>query len=279
MNIRELLEKHDIHPKKRLGQNFLIAYPTVEKIVRTVAASSEDKVLEIGPGPGIIAKLLTDQAKFVAAVDPDKEMIRVMETEWGDIPNLHIIQGDILDSNLDKLLGPSKDPWIFVGNIPYNITSPLLFHFRKFRHRFKRGVLMIQKEVADRLLASPGTKEYGILTIAMQIVADIERAFNVSPSSFYPPPKVDSTVIEIEFLEKPRVPITDLDFFTTVVRAAFSTRRKKIKNALKQSGLLQLPAEAIESGLQAAGILDDSRAEELDIETFAKLARYLKGDQ
>jgi len=279
MNIRELLEKHNIHPKKRLGQNFLIAYPTIEKIVRTVAPSAEDKVLEIGSGPGIIAKLLTEKAKFVAAIDPDKEMIRVLETEWGEIPNLHIIQGDILDTNLDKLLGDSDEPWLFVGNIPYNITSPLLFHLRKFRHRFKRGVLMIQKEVADRLLASPGTKEYGILTIAMQVVADIERAFNVSPSSFYPPPKVDSTVIEIEFLKEPRVPITDLDFFTKVVRAAFSTRRKKIKNALKQSGLLQVSAETIETALQAAGILDDSRAEELDIETFAKLAHHLRGDQ
>ena len=233
MNIRELLEKHDIHPKKRLGQNFLIAYPTVEKIVRTVAASSEDKVLEIGPGPGIIAKLLTDQAKFVAAVDPDKEMIRVMETEWGDIPNLHIIQGDILDSNLDKLLGPSKDPWIFVGNIPYNITSPLLFHFRKFRHRFKRGVLMIQKEVADRILAKTNSKNYGRLSIISNWRLNIKKEFNISPQCFFPKPKVNSTLLSF-VPKKEFYYIKNPENLEKITRIFFNQRRKMIKNPLKQ---------------------------------------------
>lgn len=280
MNVRSLLTKYNIHPKKRLGQNFLVAVPTLEKIVRHLGVTKEDKVLEIGPGPGVMTKMLADQAKFVAAIESDKEMVRLLEAEWGSLPNLHIIHGDILDTNIKKLLEgltapspPEGRPWLFIGNIPYNITSPLLFHLRRFRTCFKYGLLTMQKEVADRLAASPGTKSYGILSIALQVISKVEKCFNISPSSFFPEPKVESTVVKISFERKPLYDIPDLDFFTTVVRAAFSTRRKKIKNALTQSRLLDMPPEKITQAIRDADISEDSRAEELDIAALARLAR------
>lgn len=275
MSINSLLKKYDIHPKKSLGQNFLIAIPTLEKIVNVLNPTSNDKVLEIGAGLGVMTKLLADRVKFVAAIEADKNMIHVLENEWGSIPNLHIIHGDILDTNLEKLLGTS-DKWLFAGNIPYNITSPLLFHLRKFRKNLRYGLLTMQKEVAERLVAGPGTKDYGILSIAMQAVASVEKCFDISASSFFPAPNVESSVIRISFENAPRYDISDLEFFTTVVRAAFSTRRKKLKNSLLQSTMLNMPVEKIEAAIQKVGIKDNSRAEELDIETFAELADALK---
>lgn len=274
MNILKLLKKYDIHPKKSLGQNFLIASPTLEKIVRELDPKAKDKVLEIGPGPGAMTTMLAEKAGFVAAVETDKEMVNILEKEWGTTANLHIIHGDALDTNLEKLVG-NGGKWLFVGNIPYNITSPLLFHLRKFRHCFRYGLLTIQKEVADRIVAAPGTKDYGILSIAMQATSTVTRCFNVSASSFYPPPKVESTVIKISFEEKPKYNIQDLEFFTRVVRAAFSTRRKKLKNSLAGSSYLDIPAETISKATELAGIKENSRAEELNIETFAHLAEIL----
>lgn len=275
MNVLSLLKKYDIHPKKSLGQNFLIALPTIEKIVRTLNISESDKILEIGPGPGIMTKLLTEQAKFVAAVETDKEMIRILENELGKTPNLHVIHGDVLDTNLEKLIG-TKDRWLFAGNIPYNITSPLLFHLRHFRNLFRYGLLTMQKEVGDRLTAVPGTKDYGILSIGLQVISKVERCFKISPSSFYPAPKVDSTVVKISFEDATDYGVSDLDFFTNVVRAAFGTRRKKLKNSMSNSPFLKLPKKKIEEAIEALGIAQTSRAEELDIKTFVKLANALQ---
>lgn len=275
MNVLALLQQYGIHPKKGLGQNFLIAIPTLEKLVRHLNPLSDDLVLEIGPGPGIMTKMLTERAKFVAAIETDRAMIAILEKEYGNIPNLHIIHGDILDTNLEKLLGAQKG-WLFMGNIPYNITSPILFHLRKFREFLRYGILLMQKEVAHRIIAKPGTKDYGILSIALQAIARVEECFDVSPSSFYPEPKVVSTALKISFEDKPKYKIDDLDFFTNVVRAAFSTRRKKLKNALIQSSRLNVPNNEIVDAIAKVGISENSRAEELDIGTFIKLTNALK---
>lgn len=274
MNILSLLNKYDAHPKKRLGQHFLIAVPTLEKIIRELDIKPNDKILEIGPGPGAMTKMLTEKAKFVAAIETDKEMIRILENEWGNISNLHIIHGDALDTDLKKLLEDEKK-WLFVGNIPYNITSPILFHLKKFRECFSYGLLTLQKEVAKRLVASPGNKEYGILSVAMQAVSRVEQLFSISAKSFYPEPKVESAVVKISFDDKPEYGIEDIDFFTKVVRAAFSTRRKKLKNALINSHFLDIAPEIIGEAIKKTGIPENGRAEELDIKTLAKLADNL----
>lgn len=276
MSIIKLLKKYNIEPKKGLGQNFLIAEPTVKKIVDILNINKNDKVLEIGPGPGTMTNLILEKAKFVAAIETDKNMIRILEEEYGHIENLHIIHGNILDSNLEKLLSPDKGKWVFIGNIPYNITSPILFHLRKFRHCFSRGLLMVQKEVAIRMTASKGTKDYGILSIAIQAVAEVKKCFNVSASSFQPEPKVDSTVVSIDFDKASNYNIDDLDFFTRVVRAAFSTRRKTIKNALLQSNMIDIGLREIETALKTTGIKESARAEQLDIQTFAKLVKVMR---
>lgn len=274
MSSFDILRKYNIRPKKRLGQNFLVAQPTLEKIVRHLSPTQDDKVLEIGPGPGIMTTILTEYAKFVAAVETDKDMVAILEQEYGEVANLHIVHGDILDTNLDKLLGKG-DKWLFAGNIPYNITSPLLFHLRKYRNCFRYGILTMQQEVAERIVASPRSKEYGILSVAMQSVANVDKCFNISPTSFVPEPRVESAVIKISFENAPEHKISDEEFFMKVVRAAFSTRRKKLKNALTQSHFLDIPSDKIEEAIAASSISKDSRAEELDIKTFVRLAEKL----
>lgn len=273
MSVKDILRKYNIQPKKRMGQNFLIDEPTLEKIVRTLAPTNTDKVIEIGPGIGVMTRILTECAKFVAAVDADKDMIKILETELGERENLHIIHGDILDVNFSKLLTEGK--WLFIGNIPYNITSPLLFHIRDSRHLFKRGVLTIQKEVAHRLTAKPGGKDYGILSIAMQAVANIEICFDIGRRSFFPEPDVTSSVIKIIFPDKPKYNINDMELFSNVVRAAFSTRRKKLKNALEQSNFLKVTKDEISEAISKTAIDANARAEELDIETFVRLTDNL----
>lgn len=280
MSISCLLKKYNIRPKKGLGQNFLVEEPTIDKIIRTLSPSGNDKILEVGPGLGVMTKKLSLVSKFVAAVETDKEMINILENELGQAENIHIIHGDILDTNLDKLVrgpgvNPSKEKWLFVGNIPYNITSTLLFHIRKYRHLFDRGVITIQKEVAARLVAVPCCKDYGILSVGLQAVADIKRCFNISPESFFPRPGVDSSVIEIKFPNRPKFDIVDIDFFSSVVRAAFSTRRKKIKNAMEQSSLIDVEKEVLLEAFKKAEISPDSRAEEVEIKKFVNLANIL----
>lgn len=279
MSIVSLLKKYDIHPRKKFGQNFLTAVPTIEKIVSALGASKDDFVIEIGPGTGIMTRILSEKAGFVAAVETDDAMFDLLEREYGDIPNLHIIHGDILDADLETLLnGRNKDAskkWLFIGNIPYNITSPIIFHLRKYRHLFDRGILTMQKEVAERLTAEPRTKDYGILTIALGAVASVNPLFNISPESFSPKPKVVSSVVEIDFSKKPDYQIDDLDFFTKVVRSSFGTRRKKLKNSMSNSGFLDIPSKIIDEAIKSCGINDNARAEELDIKDFARLASKL----
>lgn len=275
MNIFSILKKYNIHPKRRLGQNFMVAYPTIEKIVNLLEISPFDKVFEIGPGIGVMTKLLTERARFVAAIESDREMADLLENELGGTPNLHIIHGDVLDANLEKLLGRSEK-WLFIGNIPYNITSPILFHIRDYRRCFRRGVLTVQKEVAEKIVAQPGCKNYGILSILMQATSKIERCFNISPSSFLPKPSVDSSAIKIEFYEDDPYGVGDFDHFAKTVRAAFSARRKKLKNSLAQSHFLNSAQDDIETAIRSAGLTGEERAEELSIETFVLLAKVLQ---
>lgn len=273
-SVQHLLRKYEIHPSKALGQNFLTAVPTLEKIVDTLNPKADEKVLEIGPGLGLMTRILADKAHLVAAVEMDPKMVRILQNEWEAVSNIMIIQGDILRTNLEKLCG-GKLPWVFAGNIPYNISTPILFHLRDARQLFTRGVLTMQKEVADRLAAAPGSKDYGILSILIQAVADIDREFLISAESFYPAPKVESALVSIHFHKTPKFDIKDEKIFANVVKAAFGTRRKMLKNAMSTSPLFALQPHIIAPALEAAGIEGTVRAEELSIEDFARLSNEI----
>ncbi|OGQ48153.1 MAG: ribosomal RNA small subunit methyltransferase A [Deltaproteobacteria bacterium RIFCSPLOWO2_02_FULL_47_10] len=252
--------------KKYLGQHLLVAEPTLEKIVRTLAPAENDTVLEIGPGDGRLTAHLLKCGCRVIAVEKDAEMIESLNVRLGDAKNLKIIHADFLKLDLTYALKHLNTYALFCGNIPYNISSPILFKLRDNRHLFDRGMLTIQKEVAERLIGKPGSKNYGILAIMMQSAAKIERCFDISPRSFIPPPKVTSSVIKLTFPEEPPYNIEDKELFSAIVKKAFGQRRKMIRNSLPSE---YLPA------LEAAGIEPSRRPETVSIEEFARLASNL----
>lgn len=246
--------------KKHLGQHLLVAGPTLEKIVRTLAPSKQDTVLEIGPGTGNLTKHLLKQAGRVVAVEKDAEMVSKLKSEILGSPNLEIIHGDFLKLDLAQELGESGN--LFCGNLPYNISTPVMFKLSENRNLFSRGVVTIQREVAQRLVAKPGSKDYGILSILMQVSGRIEKCFDISPKSFFPPPKVTSSVIKIVFTDPPPYQIADYGLFSKIIKAVFRTRRKMIRNSLPEEYL---------HALEAAGIEGTVRPEELPIEAFILL--------
>ncbi len=249
--------------KKHLGQHLLIAHPTVQKIARTLDPSKEDTVLEIGPGTGILTKELLKLGCKVIAVEKDAEMISNLKSQISDSDNLKLIHTDFLKLDMINLFNEGS---LFCGNLPYNISTPILFKLREDRRLFDRGVVMLQKEVADRLVAKPGSKDYGILTILMQVTSKIEKCFNVSAGSFRPPPRVTSTVVKMRFYQEPHYKINNMQLFETIVKSAFGKRRKMIRNTVPE-GCLPF--------LEKCGISATCRAEDVPIEHYAMLSNSI----
>lgn len=260
-----------MHLKKYLGQHILVAEPTVEKIVRTLNPTKEDTILEIGPGTGKLTKHLLKSAGSVIAIEKDQEMISNLKSQISDLENLRIIHDDFLNINLESLLlsmqSCGRTSALFAGNLPYNISTPILFKLKENKKLFRRGIVMVQKEVAVRLTAKPGGKDYGVLSIMMQSAAVMKKCFDVSPKSFVPPPKVTSSVVLIEFPEKLPYLIENTDVFERIVKSAFQQRRKMIRNSIPKE---YLPA------LKAANIDPMRRPETLTIDEFAKLSALIK---
>ena len=285
-----LLKKYGITPKKRLGQHFLSATPTIKKIVDAIAPSKGECILEIGPGPGIMTSLLAEKAGHVIAIDRDAELLEIARSEFGSIPNITWLESDILKVDLEEILS-ARGSWIpplnrrragvdrgskIVGNLPYNISSPILFWLIENRSLISRAVIMVQKEVAQRIAAKPGGKDYGVLSVQTQAYARVKKLFDVSPKNFIPPPKVMSSVLEIDFTANDIDEPEDYFAFKEVVRAAFGKRRKTIRNALLGSSLARISAATIDPALEEAGIDPKRRPETLTVDEFKRLASLLK---
>jgi 16S rRNA (adenine1518-N6/adenine1519-N6)-dimethyltransferase len=257
-------------PKKRLGQHFLVDQNIVRKIVATAALRREETVLEIGPGRGILTRALSSSAGRVLAIEVDRSLEVTLREALDGCANVEIHFGDALDYPFESL-APGT---VVVANLPYNVSSPLLFRLLSAHHRIDRMVLMLQTEVARRLVAKPGTKDYGILSVLTQYRAAPSHAFHVSASCFRPPPAVNSTVVVLPVRKEPAVSVADESLFIRVVRAAFAHRRKTLANSLRDEGF---PPEQIMPALQAAKIEAASRAESLTIGQFAALGNALAG--
>jgi 16S rRNA (adenine1518-N6/adenine1519-N6)-dimethyltransferase len=276
-----MLRKHGIRPKKRLGQHFLSAVPTIEKIVGAIAPSKDECVLEIGPGPGTMTGLLAERAGLVIAVDRDASILEVAREELGDTSNVRFVEGDVLELDLEAAISDvpkrlAKKRIKVAGNLPYNISSPILFWILKNRDFISRAIVMVQKEVALRIAAKPGGKDYGTLSVRTQAYASARRLFDVSPGNFIPPPEVTSSVVEIDFAGgASKKPVDDIAF-EAVVRAAFGKRRKTLRNALLGSRLSGLSAEKLDAALLRAGIDGKRRPETLTVDEFIGLAGDLK---
>lgn len=274
VSIRQELKEYGLIPKKGLGQHFLIDRNILYKIVRAAQINEKDIVLEVGPGLGEMTVELAKKAKKVIAVEIDPKLLEVLKKKVMDYPNVEVVRGDILKLNFDKLLHQGKDLVKVVANLPYQISTPLLFRFIESRHLFFTLTLMLQKEVAERMAASPGRKEYGPLSIFVQMASNISISFFVKSTAFLPPPKVESAVIHITWKEKPMAEVIDEEWFKKIVRGCFGYRRKTLTNALKHSGLPFPPA--MELRIKSIGIDPQRRPETLSIQEFANLAEVLK---
>lgn len=262
--------------KKSMGQNFLVDDNVLSRIVSCVAPTPDDAILEVGPGRGALTKLLAASGAKFLAVEWDRDLLPILNAEFAGQANVEIGHGDILRVDIEQLLssrGGGKK-WKVAANLPYNISSQVLFRFMECSSLFERLVLMLQKEVGDRLVAPAGCKDYGALTVLLRLHFDIRREFLVKPGSFRPIPKVDSAVLSFTPLERPRVEVGDEDFFRRLVKGAFNQRRKTLLNTLRSAGIGSEDG-LLQAALSRCGIDGGRRGETLTLEEFAALSREL----
>lgn len=250
--------------KRPFGQHFLFDPNILNKIVDCSGVTDKDTVVEIGPGLGRLTGILSDRVKKVIAIEFDKRLIERLQDELAGKKNIEIIQGDALKFPYEDINGNFK----VVANIPYYITTPIIFKLLEYKEKMPSMTLLMQKEVAKRITASPGTKDYGVLSITTRLHTEPEIKFAVSKKAFSPPPKVDSAVLHFKVSSAPRFRMKDEELFLKVVRAAFSQRRKTILNSLKKF-------EGIKDALEKAGIDPKLRPEVLSIEDFSRLSDSL----
>jgi 16S rRNA (adenine1518-N6/adenine1519-N6)-dimethyltransferase len=273
-SLRKELAEYGLIPRKGWGQHFLVDRNILNKVIRTAQVGKGDVVLEVGPGLGEMTLSLARQAKKVIAIEIDPKLVEILKEKIVDYPNVEVIKGDILKIDFDPFLHREGHPIKVVANLPYRISTPLLFRFIESRQVFSNLTLMLQKEVVERMVASPGQKEYGPLSIFIQLVSIPSIRFFIKSSAFFPPPKVDSAVVHMVWRERPIVELSDEEWFKKVVRGCMGYRRKTLNNALKHSGL-PLPPELVER-LREIGIDPQRRPETLTIQELAILAESLK---
>ena len=281
-NTLEIIKKYGFGFQKRFGQNFLIDGNVVEKIVREAGITKDDFVLEIGPGIGTMTQILCENAREVAAVEIDKNLIPILAETLAPYDNVTVINEDILKVDVRKLAEEKNDgrPIKVVANLPYYITTPIIMGLFESHVPLESITIMVQKEVAQRMQVGPGTKDYGALSLAVQFYADAQIALKVPASCFMPRPNVDSAVIKLVRHEDAPVKVKDEQFMFRVIRAAFNQRRKTLANSLANSSELNgsghaCTREDVTTALEAMGLPAGIRGEALTLAQFGELADRL----
>lgn len=269
-----LLQRHGFHTRKALGQHFLLSRRVVEAIVDACALDEGAPVLEIGPGAGVLTRALAERGARVTAVEVDPRALAVLREVVGDFPQVQLIHDDILRVDLPALLGEAC--WTVVGNLPYYITTPVITRVLEQVDRVRRAIFMVQREVAERMMAAPGSKIYGSLSVFVQVFAEVSRVIKAPRGAFLPPPTVDSMVVRLAVRAQPLVPPARQPAFFQVVRAAFGQRRKTLENALAGGGVLGGDRAAVAAALRTADIDPRRRGETMRIDEFAHLARVVE---
>lgn len=271
-----LCRRHNLTPKKSLGQNFLLHPDQARRLVAALELDGRENVVEIGAGLGSLTYFLAQAALRVVALELDQRLLPILQEEvLAEVPNVHLISQDALHFDFSALSREAGHPLPIIGNLPYQITSPLLFRMLENKNAVRVMVLMMQQEVGARLLARPGTKDYGILSVLLQYHFHLERLFTLGPNNFYPAPKVDSVVLRFR-PRLPEVPAADENLLLQVIKAAFSTRRKTLKNSL--SAHASRFGHSPDSLLELFHDLDldpGRRPETLSVVEFARLSNAL----
>ena len=269
---RELLRRHGLRPKHSWGQNFLSDPWVLEQIAEASRAGPGAPVVELGPGLGHLTRALLATGAKVTAVERDRDMARVLRSL--ELPGLKLVEGNAADVEFARVAGEPEVT--VVGNLPYHLSSPILFQVLDQRTTVPRAVFTLQKEVVTRITADPGGRDYGILAVLLGLYFHAERLQELPAHLFHPPPKVDSAVLRLERLASPRAAVTDEAHYRRVVKAAFAQRRKTLLNSLKSDKSLG-DAARLQAALAAAGVDGQRRAETLSVPEFAALDRALAG--
>ena len=271
---RAVLHAHGLRPRRRRGQNFLVDPRVRDRIVAAAGIGAGSLVVEIGPGTGILSEAVLEAGADLLAVELDRDLAGALSERLGGHPGLVVHVADALTFDFAEALRdePRRGRIRLVANIPYYITTPLIFRLLGYRLLFDAAFLTVQREVADRLVAPPGGKTYGALTLACRYRADVRRLFAIPRTAFYPVPEVDSALVRLDLLEAPRVAVASSTRLFTVIRAAFGARRKTVRNALCRGGW---SPETVGAALVAAGIDGQRRGETLTLTEFAQVSDAL----
>lgn len=272
MNLNDRLKKHHITLQKKYGQNFIGDPALLERIATVCDWQPGDRALEIGPGAGTLTRAIAREAEEVLAVEIDRRLAPLLEETLADCANVHLVFTDALKADLDTLMRDTlgwDGRYKLIANLPYYITTPLIMHVLEDSEKVSELVIMVQKEVGERLCAAPGSKAYGAVTVMVQYAATVARAFDVGRHAFVPAPEVDSTILHLIPYEKRPIQAQSDAVLRRVVKAAFSQRRKTLRNSLSSLGC---DKALIRQALEAAGIEDSRRAETLSVAEFVALA-------
>lgn len=276
-NTIEILKKYDFNFQKKFGQNFLIDTHVIDKVLASAQIAKEDFVLEIGPGIGTMTQYLCENAKEVVAVEIDKNLLPILSETLSDYDNVAVIHEDILKLDLRQLIQERNGgrPIKVVANLPYYITTPIIMELLESHLPLESLTVMVQREVAERMQAKPGTKEYGALSLAVQYYASPKITAHVPPNCFMPRPKVGSAVVGLACHKEPPVRAEDEKLMFRIIRASFNQRRKTLQNSLNNSPEIKISKESIAEAIKELGLPAAVRGEALSLEQFAALSNCL----
>ena len=274
---KEVLAKYNMSAKKKFGQNFLIDSHVLEGIAEAAGITSDDLVLEIGPGIGSLTQYLCESAGRVVAVEIDKTLLPVLSDTLSEYSNVTVINEDILKVDLGEIIRQNGNrPIKVVANLPYYITTPIIMKLFESGASIESITVMVQKEVADRMAAGPGSKDYGSLSLAVGYYAKAVTVMDVPPGSFIPQPNVGSAVVNLTRYSEPRVRVNDERYLFEIVRTSFNQRRKTLSNSLSNNPSLGVSRQEVQEALLKMGVDEKARGEILTLEQFAELSDILQ---